>query len=251
MAIHVFVVSHNHGNEISKIGSVKKIANSGLFNVCVKSNCSDPYLYEYAKKNNIHVINDCYGLGFGANNNYIFKYLEENGNVTDSDYVVIMNPDLDISSDNLMNLILEMKNNGDSIATANLFKDYEYKIYDNSIRMWPTFYDFFLSFISGKNKSILDKKLIQEATLIDWAAGSFLVFKASLYRELDGFDERYFMYCEDIDICYRAHKLGHKVKYYPNVRAVHLAAHANRNIFSKHFFWHVSSVFRFLLSTRG
>ena len=46
----------------------------------------------------------------------------------------------------------------------------------------------------------------------------------SYYRQLNGFDERYFMYCEDIDICYRSCKIhGKRVMYFPNIKAVHLS----------------------------
>ncbi len=43
---------------------------------------------------------------------------------------------------------------------------------------------------------------------MEWVAGSFIAFKSSSYRKVQGFDENYFMYCEDIDICYRAKSQG-------------------------------------------
>ena len=55
---------------------------------------------------------------------------------------------------------------------------------------------------------------------VDWAAGSFLLFKASLFRKLGGFDPGYFMYCEDIDICWRAQKLfNQQLLFNPNIKA--------------------------------
>jgi GT2 family glycosyltransferase len=67
------------------------------------------------------------------------------------------------------------------------------------------------------------------------------------YRALKGFDEGYFMYCEDIDICYRAKQLATDILYFQDIKAVHLAQHSNRRVFSKHFFWHLKSIARFLL----
>ncbi|WP_017026544.1 hypothetical protein, partial [Vibrio rumoiensis] len=137
------------------------------------------------------------------------------------------------------------------IAAINLFKDYDKTSYDNSVRSFPSFLQFVSSFLGGKNTSILDKKSILKPTNVDWAAGSFLAFKASYYKKLGGFDENYFMYCEDIDICYRSMKMGSPVMYYPQFEAIHLAKHANRKILSRHFYWHVSSVIRFLMTKVG
>ncbi|MDQ9204053.1 hypothetical protein QBS70_02600, partial [Cronobacter sakazakii] len=54
-----------------------------------------------------------------------------------------------------------------------------------------------------------------------------------LYERLEGFDTKYYMYCEDIDICLRANLIiGAKLTYIPSVRAIHLAAHIE-NCFQK------------------
>jgi hypothetical protein len=87
---------------------------------------------------------------------------------------------------------------------------------------------------------------------VDWAAGSFLLFRSGMYTELNGFDTSYFMYCEDIDICWRAKvKVKSPVVYLPHIKALHYAKHANRNVFSKHFYWHVKGVLRFLAKKNG
>ena len=59
------------------------------------------------------------------------------------------------------------------------------------------------------------------------------------------------MYCEDIDICNRADIVyGEKLVYIPSVKAVHLARHKNKKILSKHFFWHLKSIVRYLFVRR-
>jgi len=55
------------------------------------------------------------------------------------------------------------------------------------------------------------------------------------------------MYCEDIDVCMRSfYKFGNRVLFVPSLRAVHLAEHASRSLFSPHFYWHIKSIFRYL-----
>ena len=56
---------------------------------------------------------------------------------------------------------------------------------------------------------------------IDVIAGSFMMMPAALFRQLDGWDETYFFYGEDIDFCYRIHQAGREIIYYPHVEVLH------------------------------
>lgn len=52
-------------------------------------------------------------------------------------------------------------------------------------------------------------------------AGSYMMMPRALDRQLDGWDESYFFYGEDIDYCYRIHEAGYRIVYYPLVEVVH------------------------------
>lgn len=52
-------------------------------------------------------------------------------------------------------------------------------------------------------------------------AGSFMMMPRSVYDKLGGWDETYFFYGEDIDICYRIQELGYEIIYYPHVEVLH------------------------------
>lgn len=58
-----------------------------------------------------------------------------------------------------------------------------------------------------------------------WASGACFIMPASLYRVLGGFDEQFFMYCEDVDLSFRIRQAGKKLLYRPTAPAYH----------SKHF----------------
>ncbi|WP_260678162.1 glycosyltransferase family 2 protein [Vibrio furnissii] len=218
-----------------------------MANVVVKNNCKDKILSNYCKENNIDIIDDAYGLGFGENNNFCYRYFKKLG-MRDEDLFLVFNPDIYIEPGELKKFIDIVNFEGMGLSTINLYLDREFKKYDHSIRHFPTLKTFILSFLGLGNTTIIDKSNINEIIDVDWGAGSFLCFQSSLYNELEGFDESYFMYCEDIDICYRSALLGNKLTYVPSVKAIHLAQHSNRNIFSKHFYWHVKSALKFILS---
>ncbi|MBK9055904.1 MAG: glycosyltransferase family 2 protein [Chloroflexi bacterium] len=56
---------------------------------------------------------------------------------------------------------------------------------------------------------------------IDVTAGSYLLMPISLYRQLGGWDEQYFFYGEDIDLCYRINEAGYEIVYFPEVEVIH------------------------------
>lgn len=249
MSIFISVVSHGHSQLIKELACLTKLAEK--YTVVVKINRQEQELVPYLVANNINYIDQHYGLGFGHNNNVVYAYCKTHLSMQGGDYFLVVNPDVIADLDSIDHLIKTMLLDNIQVAGVNLFKDKNYSIPDNSIRSFPSLPQFIKSFLGLGNPAIIDKSKIKLPTKVDWAAGSFLAFKASHYERLKGFDENYFMYCEDIDICYRSKKIGYPVTFFPEIKIQHLAEHANRSIFSKHFLWHVKSVIRFLLSKQG
>lgn len=55
----------------------------------------------------------------------------------------------------------------------------------------------------------------------DWVTGAFFLIRSDLAKKLKGFDEQYFMYVEEVDLCFRVKQLGYKVWYLPQWSIVH------------------------------
>jgi len=60
------------------------------------------------------------------------------------------------------------------------------------------------------------------ATAVDWVSGACLAVRRQAWEELGGFDESYFMYAEDMDLCFRARRAGWSVVYEPSATVMHL-----------------------------
>ena len=56
---------------------------------------------------------------------------------------------------------------------------------------------------------------------VDWVSGALMMVKKSLFEKLSGFDENFFMYIEDMELCFRANKLGFLTYFYPNLGVLH------------------------------
>jgi N-acetylglucosaminyl-diphospho-decaprenol L-rhamnosyltransferase len=62
----------------------------------------------------------------------------------------------------------------------------------------------------------------EEAGRVDWVSGSFFAVRRRAWDAVGGFDERFFMFMEDVDLCWRLHRAGWDVGYEPAGRVVHL-----------------------------
>ncbi len=58
---------------------------------------------------------------------------------------------------------------------------------------------------------------------VDFVEGSFMLIRKSLWNKIGGFDESFFLYGEDVDLCYRIKKAGFDIIYYPNVEYIHFS----------------------------
>lgn len=92
---------------------------------------------------------------------------------------------------------------------------------------WTTFCRLFgLSKLFPKstffNSYYLGFQPIKKATPIPVTAGSFIIMPKKVFDHIGGWDEDYFFYGEDIDLCYRLHQHGYQIIYYPKATTTHL-----------------------------
>jgi N-acetylglucosaminyl-diphospho-decaprenol L-rhamnosyltransferase len=84
----------------------------------------------------------------------------------------------------------------------------------------------------------------------EWVAGMFMLFRSRDFHDLGGFDERFFLYYEDVDICARLWQKGMKILACPKVSVIHDARRDSRRSL-RHLRWHLGSMVRFLWKHRG
>jgi GT2 family glycosyltransferase len=67
----------------------------------------------------------------------------------------------------------------------------------------------------------LTDRNLEEIHEVDAITGAFFFTRKSVFEKVGYFDEDYFMYAEDIDLCYRIKKAGYKIMYIPKVSVLH------------------------------
>ncbi|MFC5078834.1 Rhamnosyltransferase WbbL [Vibrio thalassae] len=247
MTLFISVVNHNHDNMIINNSTLQSLASE--YTVIIKSNTKpSKELTGYCKSFGILLIEGVVRKGFGENNNEVFDYVVRNFGLQSTDYFLVLNPDIEITLSTVKNLMFKVIKDNTLISTINLYKDRNFKQHDYSIRYFPSLLNPLKSLLKIKRSDFYDKSQVFSPTIVDWAAGSFLLFRNDLYKNLNGFDEKYFMYFEDVDICRRAKELNINVVYYPQFKAVHFAQHSNKSLFSKEQFYYIRSTYRYFFS---
>ena len=184
----------------------------------------------------IRLIRNLAPKGFGANHNHAFAHASA---VT----FCVMNPDIRLHS-NPFHALLSCLGDKAAGVVAPLVLGVDGAVED-SARRFPTPLTI-LCKAMGRCKDN-DYAIGQDAFHPDWVGGMCMVFKRDVFARLGGFDEGYFLYYEDVDICARLRLLGYEVVLNPQAKLIHHAQRTSRRSFT-FLRWHFKSMMRFFLS---
>jgi N-acetylglucosaminyl-diphospho-decaprenol L-rhamnosyltransferase len=173
-------------------------------------------------------------LGFGANHNQAFA-------ISSGDKFIIVNPDVRMQSDPCFLLDKAFDSGVGACAPSILSPS---GIIEDSVRRFPTIVRLLKRVVLGIRRPDYIAPDNLSPVVVEWVAGMFIMFDSASFREVGGFDENYFMYLEDVDICRRLVAAGKKVLWVPSCSVVHDAQRASRNNW-QHRRWHVRSLVRF------
>ncbi|MBM3817574.1 MAG: glycosyltransferase family 2 protein [Acidimicrobiia bacterium] len=67
-----------------------------------------------------------------------------------------------------------------------------------------------------------------DSMVVDWLSGACMLAQRRALESVGGFDERYFLYWEDADLCRRLRRAGYHIRYVPSAVAVHRVGHSSR-----------------------
>lgn len=231
--IAVSIVSHGHGEMVWHL--VRQLTECPeVTEVLVTLNKEESY--PVIKNKLVTIINNEAPKGFGANHNAAYQKSK-------SRYFCVMNPDIVLVGNPftaLINTASDSKRNIGVVAPLVIAKD---GAQEDSMRYFITPL-LLLKRMLGIHSGVYEAGVDDEGITPDWVAGMFMFFKSESYAAVKGFDEGYFMYCEDIDICCRLWKSGYCVVVSSVVSVIHNAQRASRKNLT-HLKWHVMSMMRY------
>ncbi|MBC7489179.1 MAG: glycosyltransferase family 2 protein [Glaciimonas sp.] len=234
--VAVSVVSHRHGAHLFKLMcKLEMHCLNHVGHVVLTVNVPEPVFVKELNARDwsfrLTILQNQEPQGFGANHNAAFKQASLN-------YFCVLNPDIDFDVDPFSELLSKLEQPFTGCAFP-VQLDEVGQIQDYA-RALPSPSALFARYVGLK---INPQSLSQP----DWVNGAFLLFPSKIFSQLKGFDERYFMYCEDVDICLRLHLAGYRLAQ-SNAEVTH-AAHRNSRINFRHLAWHISSLLRLWVSS--
>ncbi|MBP1043680.1 glycosyltransferase family 2 protein [Vagococcus sp. BWB3-3] len=201
------------------------------------NNSSDEYkkkLKSYGTQMSIHYHHENMGFGFGHN---------YNASKCNDEYFIVYNPDILADHETLIKMhdFMEDQVEVGMCVPKVLNKDGSIQYL---IRKRLNLFDYMLRFIPFKFiRRLFDKRLANyecrdlsdERQEILFGSGCFMFFRTSIFKKIKGFDERFFMYFEDNDICQRLRAANEKIYYLPDATVIHFyakGAHKSKKLFS-------------------
>ncbi|MCA1584385.1 MAG: glycosyltransferase family 2 protein [Acidobacteria bacterium] len=100
-------------------------------------------------------------------------------------------------------------------------------------------------------RNLLTGTHVREPIVVDWVSGACMLLRREAFDAVHGFDERFFMYWEDADLCRRLGDAGWKTMYHPRVAVRHAAGTASRQAPTRAQFAFHRSVFRYYMKHGG
>lgn len=166
----------------------------------------------------VRIVETPRNLGFGGGNNYGARYVT-------GEYLLIINPDTELEPRGIERMVAMLREDPTIGILAPKLEFPDGTIRD-SYRTFPTIFDvvikrtFFRRLFPQRLKRYLQHDVdpsLQRDT--DWVVGACMFLRRSFYEQLKGFDERFFLFFEDTDLCRRCWDRGKCVVYCPEVHA--------------------------------
>lgn len=234
--VSVIVVSFNTKALLARcFESVRKSAGNVPYEIIVVDNGSRDGSAEYVRSEypEIRLVESAENLGFAAANN--LGYEQASG-----EYVALLNSDAFLVADALAKSV-ELMDRSPEVGLAGGRLTGEDGAWQPSARSFPGLLNDFLT-LSGLaaryGKSRLfgrpDMTYIDQGRdlLCDWVPGAFSIIRRSVLEKIGFFDERFFLYYEEVDLCRRIRNAGWKIAYWPAVAVIHIGG-ASTSMFSR------------------
>lgn len=237
--LHVSIVSHGQGALVRDL--LRDLAADGSAGLAVTLTLNVPELLAFDPAQSpfpLSVVHNASPRGFGANHNAAFSRSAGEG------YFCVANPDVRLRPGVLARLQDTLAAHPSAAVAGPRVRNQAGRV-QNSARRLPHPSRILRRILRALPP--LDYPLGTGWRQADWVAGMFMVFPARIFAELGGFDERYFLYYEDVDLCCRARLAGYDVLLDEGACVTHDGLWDSHRD-PRYLRWHLASMARFFTS---
>lgn len=202
----------------------------------------------------IRIIENEKNLGFGRAINRVLCNM-------DTEYAIFLNPDTVLSENFVITLYTFLKENKDYAIAYSLIKNTDGTVQPASLRNTPRILPSVfrllglskifrnIRYLSSYNRGYEGYHTEQD---VDTVSGSCMMIRKSVFDEIGGFDERYFLYGEDLDIAREVRLRGHRIRFIPSCHVIHIKNYSSRDKwFMPLFYFHYSMLLYLAKYSKG
>lgn len=255
--IATITINHQHNGMIQDaMSSLMSTQGRVPFQAFVINNIKDPGTTAWLQKTHPEttILENDTPKGFAANINTIIR------GYPNFDFYFLLNPDA-ICLPGLLNNLLQVMRQDPRVGIAGPQLMNMDGLPQPSRRRFATLTVLILRALHidsyFKNLKAVDRYLMQDTTFsetvsVDWITGAVMMLRKVALDDVGLFDERFYLYFEDEDLCCRMWQQGWKVCYVPHAKAYHAhLAEGRKNILSRANLHHLTSAVRMMLKYHG
>ena len=243
------MVDYDSGQVLARC--VESLREAGAVRVVVVDNAVPPGRARRAFRaaHDVEVIEPGANLGYGSGAN-------RGAGACTAELLVICNPDVVVGGEALARLMGALDSDQGLAIVGPLVLEPDGNRYP-SARRFPSLVEAAGHALAGllapgnrfTRRYRMEDLTTAKTTKVDWVSGSFMMVRRQVFEELGGFDETYFMYGEDVDLCWRAHRAGWGVAYVPSASVTHHGGVTTRRAPYRMLVAHHRSALRFAART--
>ena len=235
--VSISVVSHGQiGLIVALLADLESQCRESRFEVILTLNLDEELPFALDQFSwPIKIVRNALPKGFSANHNQAFTQAVGN-------YFCVVNPDIRLVGNPFQTLVACL--NDPSVGVVAPLVLGADGTPEDSARLFPSPMRILRKMLGGSNPDYVMNGLPVHP---DWVGGMFMLYPLHIFERLGGFDEKYFLYYEDVDICARLRLLNYEVAVCPDAKIIHHAQRSSHKSF-RYTRLHLTSMTRFFLS---
>lgn len=226
MGLSIIIVNYNGEKYLENcIGSIQQTLSFNDYEIIIVDNASTDGSLVLLKKKFpfVKVLEQDVNLGFGKANNRGVKEAKYSN-------ILLLNNDT-ILHDDISTLINQLEEDSSMGGITIKMVDGKGNYLINTGSFPKPLSLLRISNLKPKNKELISGKFISKRIETDWISGAFFLTRKNVWESVNGFDEDFFMYVEDVDMCKRIKDKGFKFYFYPDYSFTHFVGFSfNREI---------------------
>ncbi len=228
------IVSHGHGKMVAGLAE-DLLACAEVSRILITQNIAEDAAYPFDPR--VEVRRNKAPRGYGANHNAALADAT-------TPFVCVLNPDIRLQGNPFPALLRSFDDQSTALSAPKIIGPGGET--EDSARRFPTVFSLAAKAFAKDDGTYSDTTDVLNP---DWLAGMFLLMRREAFAKVGGFDEGFYLYYEDVDLCWRLRRAGYQIVQDRTVVVTHDARRASRRSlsFAK---WHLTSMVRYLFKTR-